>query len=73
MSKFISLNDLHKVAFVLSIIGIVGSIALCAVQGYVRWKINQNFTFLGGMELEALTLASFGLLVSLVVSTKNRD
>lgn len=73
MSKFISPSELHKVAFAFSIIGIVGSIALCAVQAYVRWKINQNFTFLGGVELEALTVASFALLIALVVSAKNRE
>lgn len=31
-------------------------------QGYIRWTINQNFTLLGGGELEALTVCSFGLL-----------
>lgn len=34
-------------------------------QAYVRWTQNQNFTFLGGNELEALTLGAFALLLCL--------
>ena len=33
---------------------------------YVRWSVNQNFTFLGGNELEALTIGACALLISLV-------
>lgn len=29
-------------------------------QTYIRWTVNQNFTFLGGFELEALTLLVLG-------------
>ena len=36
-----------------------------AFELYVRWKLNQNFTFLGGFELEALTLLGGGLLAML--------
>ena len=35
-------------------------------QTYVRWKINQTFTFLGENELEALTVSSFALLIGLL-------
>jgi len=33
--------------------------ALIGFEIYVRWFINQNFTFLGGFELEALTASAF--------------
>ena len=35
---------------------------LIVLQAYVRWTTNQGFTFLGGSELETLTLATFGLM-----------
>lgn len=47
----------------LSLIMILGFI--CA-QTYVRWSINQNFTFLGGSELEILTASTFALLLGLL-------
>ncbi len=39
--------------------------ALVFLQVYVRWSVNQNFTFLGGNELEVLTFSSFALLLGL--------
>jgi hypothetical protein len=34
-----------------------------ALQMYVRWKINKDFTFLGGAELEVLTTSAFAMLM----------
>ena len=34
-------------------------------QAYVRWTLNQNFSFLGGFELEALSLLVLGQIVAL--------
>lgn len=34
-------------------------------QTYVRWVVNQNFTLLGGFELEALTLLVLGQTIAL--------
>jgi hypothetical protein len=39
---------------------------MTGVTMYVRWYVNQNFTFLGGWEMEALTLAVFALLIVLL-------
>lgn len=39
---------------------------LIVLQAYVRWTTNQGFTFLGGSELETLTLATFGLMAVLL-------
>jgi len=49
----------------------IAALAVCIVfvltiaQAYVRWSVNQNFTFLGGNALEALTVSSFGLVLGL--------
>lgn len=34
-------------------------------QAYVRWTINQNFSFLGGFGLEALSLLVLGQIIAL--------
>lgn len=34
---------------------------LLVLTAYVRWTMNQEFTFLGGSEFEALTISAFAL------------
>ena len=46
-------------------------IVMTAVQIYVRWNVNQNFTFLGGNELEAITVGAFALLIALVCTHRH--
>jgi hypothetical protein len=41
-------------------------------QVYIRWKINQEFTFLGGFELEALTISAFALIALLTYLHRSR-
>lgn len=53
---------LSIITFIISAILLFGFIG---VQTYVRWKINQNFSFLGGFELEALSLLVLGQIVAL--------
>ena len=48
------------------LVSFVAVAALSIAQAYVRWKLNQNFTFLGGGELEVLTAGAFALLLALV-------
>ena len=59
----------QNVVYWLSIITFIISATLLfgfiGVQTYVRWKINQNFSFLGGFELEALTLLVLGQIATL--------
>jgi uncharacterized BrkB/YihY/UPF0761 family membrane protein len=45
---------------------------LLVAQIYVRWKVNQDFIFLGGHALEALTLGMFFLLMTLVYTHRPR-
>jgi len=47
---------------VVSVLVVFGFVAL---QAYVRWGVNRDFTFLGGNVLEALTVSAFGLVLGL--------
>ena len=46
---------------------------LIGVEMYVRWTLNQNFAFLPGFGLEALTFSVFGLtgLLAYIHTSKN--
>lgn len=46
-------------------LAVLGVFVLVGLETYVRWTLNQNFTFLGGGELEALTYSAFALLLGL--------
>ena len=59
-------------ALVLSVVAILAAFGLIVAQVYVRWSLNQNFTFLGGNVLEALLIAGFGTLLGLI-HIKNRS
>jgi hypothetical protein len=60
MTKIVSwLSIIVAVLSALAVAGIIGA------ELYVRWKLNQNFTFLGGDSLAALIIASFGLILGL--------
>ncbi|MDO8552451.1 MAG: hypothetical protein Q7S01_02880 [bacterium] len=53
---------LSIITFVVSSVLFIGFIA---AQAYVRWFINQNYSFLGGFELEALTFLVLGQITAL--------
>ncbi|MFA7310199.1 MAG: hypothetical protein WC050_04835 [Candidatus Paceibacterota bacterium] len=59
----------HSVVFwcslMTALVALIAAAVIVAFQLYVRWKVNQNFTFLGGFELEALTIMGAGLLAAL--------
>lgn len=57
---------LFAFSFIIACLSVLVSFVFIAVQTYVRWKINQNFTFLGGAELEVLTASGFALLIALL-------
>ncbi len=60
----------HALVFWLTLaaaaIALLMALIVTAAEIYVRWKLNQNFTFLGGFQLEALTLFGGGLLAALI-------
>lgn len=48
-------------------LALLSVIGISAAEMYIRWKINQDFSFLGGWELEAITLLGGGLLAVLLL------
>ncbi len=54
------------IALVSVLLSLVLTFGLIIAQVYVRWTVNQNFTFLGGGELETLTASTFILLLGLL-------
>jgi hypothetical protein len=56
---------LFYISLVAAVLSLVAAFGVSAGNAYIRWTLNQNFTFLGGWELEALTLGAFGLLFGL--------
>ncbi|HVU80199.1 MAG TPA: hypothetical protein VHD37_02435 [Candidatus Paceibacterota bacterium] len=56
---------LFYISLTAAVLSLVAAFAAAAADAYIRWTINQNFTFLGGWEQEALTLGAFGLLFGL--------
>ena len=57
---------LFWVSFAIAVFSFLIFIALLFAQTYVRWKVNQDFSFLGGFGLESLALLSLGLLLGLL-------
>ena len=49
-----------------SILSLIIVLGLIIAQVYVRWYTNQTFTFLGGSELEVLTISAFTLVLGLL-------
>lgn len=47
----------------LSVVLLFVVLILTGAQTYVRWFLNQNFTLVGGSELEALTFSVFALIL----------
>ena len=45
-------------------------VGLMVAQAYIRWKINLNFSFLGGNVLEALLLFILGQSIALLYFTR---
>ena len=56
---------LFILSMIVAKISLVVVFGVIAFEGYIRWTVNQNFTLLGGFELEALTICAFALLLGL--------
>ena len=41
-------------------------IAMIGLESYVRYVVNLNFAFVGGFELEALTIGMFTLIIAMM-------
>lgn len=54
-----------RLAFISTVLALIIVFAIIGGEVWVRWTMNQNFAFLGGFELEALTLSAFALVFGL--------
>lgn len=66
-------KTVYKFSLIITTISFIIILVLIAGQIYVRWYINQTFTFLGGYELEALTVSVFALLIGLANAYKPKN
>lgn len=57
---------LTNAAVIATIVFAIAVAAIIIAQIYVRWSLNQNFTFLGGGELETLTFSLVVLVLGLL-------
>lgn len=48
------------------------ALAIGTAEMYIRWRLNQNFTFLGDNGLPALFLAFAAIQVAMIVAHKDR-
>jgi len=65
-------NFIYRFGLTVSILSAVTFFVILFAQIYVRWYINQNFTFLGGFGLESLSLLVLGLTLGLLHSPYSR-
>lgn len=54
------------VTFSVATLSFMVFIALIGAEAFARWRINQDFTFLGGYALESLGVLSLGLFLGLL-------
>lgn len=52
--------------FIFSLFAILLAFGLITIEVYVRWTLNQDFTFLGGHVIEVLLIVGFGTLWGLI-------
>ena len=60
MKKDIQGNTVARFAFIVAIIAFVALVALVGAETYVRWVLNQNFSFLGEAGIPALAFLVVG-------------
>ncbi len=54
-----------------TVITFIALALLVAAQTYVRWKLNQNFSFLGEAGLPSLSVLLLGQLLGLLYATRS--
>ena len=52
-------NLIERLSAFVAVLSVVAVIGLVSAEIYVRWKVNKDFTFLGGDALPALILGTF--------------
>ena len=55
-----------RLAFISAMLGFVAIFILIGLETYTRWFASKDFTFLGGFELETLTVSVFALIIGMM-------
>lgn len=55
-----------RLAFITAVVATITVFLLIGLEVYVRWIVNRDFVFLGGFELEALTISTFILILGVI-------
>jgi hypothetical protein len=66
MKKEMKQNLVFWLSLVTTILSVLALIGFVAAQTYVRWKLNQNFTFLGEAGIPSLTALALGQVLMLM-------
>jgi len=56
---------IYRFSVGVSVLSLAAVLIITGIQTYIRWFINQNFTVIGGSQLEALTISAFALIIVL--------
>jgi hypothetical protein len=70
MKNFFKNSSVRTLASLVAAVSFILVAVLGGFEIYVRWTLNQNFTFLGGWGFEAITLGAFALLIALLFSRR---
>lgn len=55
-----------RLAFISTLLSTIIVFVLIGLEVYVRWIVNKDFAFLGGFELETLTISTFVLILGMI-------
>lgn len=58
-------NLIFRFSMTVSVLMLLIVLALVSFQTYIRWFVNQNFTLVGGNELEVMTASVFVLITAI--------
>lgn len=62
---------IFTLSLITTTITFVAMIALALADAYVRWKLNQQFSFLGDFGMLALSIAFVGQMAALIVASRS--
>jgi uncharacterized membrane-anchored protein len=65
MKKEMKQRLVFWLSFVTAVLSVLALIGFVAAQAYIRWKLNQNFTFLGEAGIPSLAVLVVGLVSAL--------
>lgn len=64
-------NFVYRLSATAALVFLLALAGLTTAEAYVRWSMNQNFSFLGGSGLLGLGVVALGLVLGLIYSQKS--